>query len=294
MNTSVENFSPSYWTNTRKKTSIKVELVFITPSVAENYLKFNDKNRKPSERHVKFLSNQMKDGFFIENGETIVFDTKGQLKDGQHRLLAIVKSGMSYHIPVVRGVEPKSMATFDTGKNRTAADVLTINGFKYGAAISSFSQSVNKFLHNSRKSGRSYAANRFESLTNQQVLDYCTENYDWIKDLVKTSILLSDKSKPRVLTSSQIALISYIIGGETPSDKVYSFIKNLIGIIRSENTATSYIYTKLYNSKVNKEPLNFYWVLGMTIKSWNYYIDGNPAVKYFKFSANQELPKINK
>ena len=71
------------------------------------------------------------------------------------------------------------------------------------------------------------------------------------------------------------------------------FIKNIYGLNRTQETATSYLYSKLYKAKINKEPLGFYWLLGMTIKSWNYYIDGNPSVRFFRFNTEQELPKIN-
>ena len=71
-------------------------------------------------------------------------------------------------------------------------------------------------------------------------------------------------------------------------------MKNIYGLSRTQETATSYLFNKLHNSKINKEPLNFYWILGMTIKAWNYYIDGNPAVRFFTFKTTQELPNINK
>ena len=52
--------------------------------------------------------------------------------------------------------------------------------------------------------------------------------------------------------------------------------------------------TMYLNAKINKEPLSFYWILGMSIKAWNFYLEGNPAVKYFKFLLDQQLPKVNK
>jgi len=78
------------------------------------------------------------------------------------------------------------------------------------------------------------------------------------------------------------------------NNEIYDFINHLVGKSRTPETAPNYLYTKLYNAKINKEPLNFYWILGMSIKAWNYYSDGNPAVKYFKFSVDQELQKVNK
>lgn len=274
---------------------MKVQLVHVTPALAENYLKFNDKNRKPSDNILKFLTNEMLNNRFKENGESIVFDWSNRLNDGQHRLLAIIKSGRSFTIPVVTGVEPLAMATYDTGKNRSAGDVLSMNGFKYFNSIASFIKLINKYDNKKSKMADYGSNNRNETLTNQMILDYCMDNYYWIENLVAKSFYIADKSlSPKVLSTTQIALIVYLIGGETPDDIVYKFINNIVGLSRVADSAPSYIYTKLYNSKINKEPLNFYWVLGMIIKAYNYYIDGNPAIKYFKFDISNELPKVNK
>lgn len=278
------------------KTNLTVEIVNVTPELAKNYLKFNDKNRKISEKNLLFLIKEMLSGRFTENGESIVFDNYGILKNGQHRLTAIVKSGMSYNIPIVRGVKSNVMPTFDTGKNRSASDILYLNGFKQATNIASLINSINTFVIKNNKSSISRGSNtRGYKITNQEVLEYCQNNYDWLLEIVKNSQKIYNSSTtPKVLNASQIGLIAYIIGGENPNKKVYDFLNNAIGLSRTMETATSYLYTKLYNSKINKEPMNFYWVLGMSIKAYNYYIEGNPSVKFFKFDISQNLPKVNK
>lgn len=276
-----------------RKTSISVELVKVTPSLAENYLKFNPINRKVSLNNVNFLAKQMIEGLFIENGESIVFDKNNILRDGQHRLMAIIKSSKSYYIPVVKGVSSNSMATYDTGKNRSASDVLSIEGFKSSSTVSALIKQIDKYCKRSSKSAFNGSTNRVETLSNQQVLDNCKDNYDWLIGIVNNSANIYNKCNLKTLSVTNISLIAYIVGGENPSKEVYSFIKHIIGVSRTEETATSYLYSKLYNSKTNSEPLNFYWILGMSIKAWNYYSEGNPSVRYYKFQTNQELPKIN-
>jgi len=235
----------------------------------------------------------MKDNRFIENGESIVFDKYGVLKDGQHRLLAIIRSKKSYFIPIVRGVEPISMATYDTGKNRNAGDVLSINGFKNALKTAKFIKLINLYSH--KKSKRFIdSTHRGETLTNQQVLEYCSLNYDWLSNITFQSEKNYKKQKPRIISLSNLSIIAYLIGGENPNNYVWNFLNEISGNSRKQETAANYLYTKLYNSKVNKEPLNFYWVLGMAIKGWNYYSDGNPSVKYFKFDTSKELPTPNK
>ena len=283
----------SYHNVTKKRSNLRVSLVYITPEVATNYLSYNTQNRKESNKSVSFLAEQMKKGLFLENGESIVFDINNFLTDGQHRLMAIIKSGKSYYIPVVRGVDCNSMATYDTGKNRSAADVLVINGFKNANLLASFIKLIYKYEIKSSKSASSLSYNRTETLTNQQILDYCKENYDWLYELIKSIARIYYKSEVKITSLSNLCYIAYMIGGKNPSNKVYEFVENIYGLSRTQETATSYLYSKLYSSKINKEPLSFYWILGMSIKAWNYFIDGNPSVRFFKFKTEQELPKIN-
>lgn len=274
-----------------KKTNLSVKLELITPELAKNYLKFNESNRTMRDSHVYFLSNQIKQNTFLENGEAIIFDKNGNLKDGQHRLKAISLNKDSFYIPVVRGVEPICMATYDTGKNRSASDVLKLNGFRYYAHLAAFAQVINKNVIKKSKAKSDGRLTRREALTNQEVLTYVQLNYDWLINIVQKTDYVCEKMKPRVLSPSNISLITYLIGGENPTKEVYEFIKHLTGVLKSESSAPLYLFTKLYNAKINKEPLNNYWVLGMSIKAWNYYADGNPAIKYFKFSVEQDLPK---
>lgn len=278
---------------TKKKSDISVSLVYITPEIAEHYLSYNTQNRKESVSSISFLTQQMNKGLFIENGESIVFDKNMKLTDGQHRLMAIINSGKSYHIPVVKGVNIKSMATYDTGKNRSAADVLSINGFKNANLLSTFIKLINKYEKNGSKASKPLSYSRDEQLTNQQILNYCKDNYDWLYRIILDVTNIYVKSEIKVISKSYFCYMVYMIGGKHPDQNVYEFMKNIYGLNRTQDTATSYLYSKLYKSKINKEPLGFYWVLGMTIKAWNYFIDGNPSVRFFRFSTEQELPKIN-
>lgn len=273
-----------------QNTNLTVKLELITPDLAKNYLKFNKNNRSMRDKHVLFLSKQIKQNTFLENGEGIIFDKYGILKDGQHRLKAISMNNDSFYIPVIRGVESNCMATYDTGKNRSASDILKLNGFQYSVCISAFIQQVNTYKFKNKKSSV-VTVERCSSLTNQEVLEFTQENYEWIFKNVSNIDSIARKMKPKVLTKTTISLITYLIGGENPTKEVYEFIKHLTGVLKNEYSAPLYLYTKLYNSKINKEPLNQYWILGMAIKAWNYYSDGNPAIKYFKFSVEQDLPK---
>ena len=103
----------------------------ITPELAEKWLEKNDQNqRHVISAHVRRLAEDMKSGKWEQNGETIKFDTEGNLLDGQHRLLACIEAGVSFTSIVVTGIQNAARMTIDVGTQRTPKDVLRFGGHK--------------------------------------------------------------------------------------------------------------------------------------------------------------------
>lgn len=100
----------------------------VTPEIADGWLSTAAPNRAVRQRVVAGMSSDMQPGRFIRNGAPIRFDSFGRLIDGQHRLLAIVDSGIPQVMLVVRGLSPESMATIDTGLSRSVNDILRLSG----------------------------------------------------------------------------------------------------------------------------------------------------------------------
>ena len=90
--------------------------VKVTPTMAAEWLaRCNTKNRRVNKIHVQKLANEMKSGRWTVNGETIAFDEDMVLIDGQHRLNAIVQSGVTIETIVVYGIEdPRAFTTTGT------------------------------------------------------------------------------------------------------------------------------------------------------------------------------------
>jgi hypothetical protein len=105
---------------------MKPEIIQVTPALAEDWLKKNTNNRDYAEQQVKRLVAQMRDNQWQDNGETIKFSVGGELLDGQHRLMAIVRSGMTQRLLVVRGLARDSFSTIDVGRKRSSADAMKV------------------------------------------------------------------------------------------------------------------------------------------------------------------------
>ncbi len=98
---------------------IQAKLEKITPAMAEEYLKHNTNNyRAISDRRIKTYAADMRNGCWQVNGEAIEFAEDGTLLNGQHRLKAIIESGATVPILVVRGVK-NDTDIYDCGGGRT-------------------------------------------------------------------------------------------------------------------------------------------------------------------------------
>jgi len=107
---------------------ISHEVILITPAMAHDWLKRNVGNRPLSRSRVARYAEDMRNGRWVENGETIKFNDKGDLIDGQHRLEAIVVSGTAARILVVGHLAKIAALTIDDGKKRSHADRLRLFG----------------------------------------------------------------------------------------------------------------------------------------------------------------------
>ena len=87
--------------------------------------------RNVTNTHVVHLAQQMEKGQWQLNGEGIIFDLKGRLIDGQHRLTGLVRAASkSIRAYCVFGVsdEAEVFDSIDAGVGRQAADTLAMNG----------------------------------------------------------------------------------------------------------------------------------------------------------------------
>lgn len=92
----------------------------ITPEFADDILKKHNKHnyRRYQPAYAKFLGKKMKKGYWQRTEQPIVFDTEGNLKDGQHRLGGVVESGITLYDWPIAIVAP-DVTVFDNNRTRT-------------------------------------------------------------------------------------------------------------------------------------------------------------------------------
>lgn len=108
---------------------MKSEVINITPTMAKKWLGANyTKNRKLRATVVSRYARDIKAGKWIVTHQSIAFNTRGELIDGQHRLAAIIEADTDTKQMVTRDVPCAAFSHVDLGFSRTAEDVLRAEG----------------------------------------------------------------------------------------------------------------------------------------------------------------------
>ena len=138
--------------------SVLLGLVAVTPALAEGWLKTNFGNRPVSEDTVTAYARDAAAGIWVTTHQGIAFSDKDELIDGQHRLLAIIKSGIACTVMVsfgwgaeIQGRPMKRMDVIDRGRTRSVADQLKIqHNLKNGGLIASISNALANLCYGER------------------------------------------------------------------------------------------------------------------------------------------------
>lgn len=101
--------------------------VLVTPEKATEYLGCSKGNRSESRGHIASFADQMRRKKWRATPQSaIIFDDNGVLRDGHHRLYAIVESATAQWFMVARGVPDAICELLDATKTRRLADVIVL------------------------------------------------------------------------------------------------------------------------------------------------------------------------
>lgn len=108
--------------------NLHIEIVTVTPGMAQAWLDKNVMNRKARPNVVAAYTRAMMERRWTVSGDAIRFDTTGNLMDGQHRLMACVAADVPFTTAVIYNVPIEARETIDTNVVRTVGDTLSMSG----------------------------------------------------------------------------------------------------------------------------------------------------------------------
>lgn len=184
---------------------------------AAEYLSHNMVNRNLSRNKVLQYANSMAKGDWQLNGEAIKFNEKRELIDGQHRLSAIIKSGISINTFVMRDLG-NDVSIMDRGRTRSVTDSLLIEGMDRKIAN-------NKCVALAKLHFNLQTADSSSSVSDYKIREFLQKN---IETLMSVHELLHNKGNAgrKIVDNAVIGLaLFYALNVELTNEEAEKFIK---------------------------------------------------------------------
>jgi hypothetical protein len=278
----------------------------ITPALATELLTKLIINRPLNKYKVnKYKSDMLNNQWIEKTGETIKFDSKGNLIDGQHRLNALILANISINFLISLNCDEDAQKVIDMG-NRSVNDSFKILGIQYYDNVVTIVKGLIGFYSNSSKinlpSGFSLKGQGSQSTTEintkYTVLDmhkYYYENEEKITFVIQNFRgLIYSKYKNKTLAPGFYLKFAALLHFEGASfEYIYNFLEQmLLGLNGSSALHPSIYYVRellIENYKSNKPAFKNVLIYELIIKAWNNYIT-NKQNKTIKL--NNEIPHI--
>jgi hypothetical protein len=266
--------------------AINAKFETITPERAVRILQRNPMNRKLSRHRVQVIARDIKEGRFVQTGEPIIIDKKDELVSGQHRLSALIESGVEQlELLVVRGVDPDSRLAVDQGRPRSAADTLEM--VKASDTPSTLAATARFVAAWDR--GDLHKRSQVTGLSNAEVLDFIHKHPE-----VHSSVEIATNLKmPRgMFPRGALGGLHYIFARKqrTEADAFWLAVAEGEGLNAGDPRLA--LRERLLESAISKtKRLPFRSKVALAVKAWNLWRAGKSTGR-FTLSKREAMPEL--
>jgi hypothetical protein len=164
----------------------RFDIVVVTPTMAAEWLKLNTRNRPLRPATVNKYVRILQRSEWVLTGDCVCFDVNDQLANGQHRLAAIIQSGIAAPFGVMWGLDEMAQDAMDGNLPRILADALALRGEVATHTLAAAIRALQK-LEYIRTSGRvNYMDPSAENPTTIQSLAFFRQHQELRDCLPKT------------------------------------------------------------------------------------------------------------
>lgn len=246
----------------------------ITPVLAEEYLRRNTKNRQLRSNIVSYYASQMKNGQWMLNGEGIIFNDEGILVDGQHRLAAVMESGVNVEMLVVRNADKDSFTTIDSGVSRKIRDTFYVKGIPNANVVSSIIGRYKKLCSIKSIMGKVDGVKNHSKPSRQDLLrEYLSDEEFWQEICRRAQTCYAAM---RLMSQTEIGSISAYLIKERKhsSEKVFDFFEDLLKSDIPKSPMLALFRKRLVQDKLSNERIAPIYKQQLFTQVWNAYAQG--------------------
>jgi len=265
----------------------------IGPQKAQHYLDMMKTNRKLRKKLVERYAAAIMAGQWKLSGDPIKFNNRGELIDGQHRLSAIIMSGMTVEMDVRRDLHPDVFAVLDTGGTRSPGDMLQVAGFNYTTNVASAIRQASSILE--VESGVITPTSLGKKRIAPAVLLEWAEEHS--EELLEACRATTTKDAKVVCSPPSLFAGLYFLFAQYNRKAAREFFSILVNGIGFEHTANDPIYMlrkQLLALRANKHIRRpTYYKTALVIKAWNAF-QMRDTINQLKYSEGETWPEISR
>lgn len=254
----------------------KIIYTEIDPAFARQLLDANTNNRNVRPGNLQKIENDMSNGRWLFNGDSIRIDSNGVIIDGQHRLLSIEKLGVTVTALLVTGLPPETRATIDTNAVRSAGDELHMLGYNSANALAALTAAFIRREQGSLHAAvdQQFSKSRSISISTSRILEEVKNNPILI-ELNRTSSTRQYKNVNRTLSSILYLTFIELPDPNAKDDADFFFARLRDGAQLTPDSPILRLRNALDKHYGNRtvRPSNSY-IAALTIKAWNAYRQG--------------------
>jgi len=277
--------------------------VQVSPELATLILSINTNNRIITKSEAKTLAEYMTNDQWMRAGQTLVISDKGVLLDGQHRLEAVVLSGLTIEMIIVTGVKYEAFKVIDTGRKRSVTDLISVMEPGLGKPDLRIIYRVCRYIIHFTQSSLSFGG-IVKTVKNLELGNFYqhmdTHEKIYLESCIEQGRKFYDKSKHvDILDISSYSFLYYTLSNlnKDKADTFFASLSSGENISKDGDTVAIYLLRdKLLEmaTKQRKLPHAATWRIAYTFKAWNNYLNGTKIQRLlFRHDESFPIPTAN-
>jgi len=257
--------------------------VTVTPELAAAWLERNTGNRSLKPAKIAEYAEAMQRGEWDLTGEGVRFSSSGRLIDGQNRLHAVIRSGVSIRTFVFVGLADAAQMVMDSGTKRTPGDALQFAGYKSANHLAAVARSVIAYDTGALRA----TAGGGKPLTGPQAVAWANENHE---DAYSALALARELPRIKSISTSMLAAAILILR-RVDSEEADLFFKEVNErLVTSVGSPALVLSDRLDKAEANRETLRLSHYLCMIFRAWNAWRMGDTIQRLQAVKAGRALP----
>lgn len=254
----------------RSKNGSTAEFATVTPEMARKWLEASaGKNIRPIQKNrLSAMLEEIGHDGWVMDGSPLRF-LNGILIDGQHRLEAIARLGLTVECLIVRLNDDIALMTIDGGQSRTGGQVVgAVCGVKNENSIAAAARKIMQF-----EAGK-YKSQMTVFCTSRQVANFVNANPE-IEEIDRAS---RRTDLIRLIFASETAWMLWATQKHGLREKFESFLEKVAtgANIRTDDPAYQ-LRLRLQINREKKAKLTAYHLRALVITAWNKWKNNEPC-----------------